>query len=210
MRINGSNYFKIALVAALPSVAACSTAAPPSLQRARMNLQDAQHDSQLSQQAPVALYEANQLLLRAENVWDKEEDKDEVRHLAYMVDRKIDLAHAQAQQKAAEAQARELSTRAQKLAAERARTADTARRLAQNRAEEARQARLDAKQARRDAEEQARAAKLAEAQAEAQTRAAQKAQESQQEALAHNKEPLSAREVLKEQPGAGDHDRRIH
>ena len=169
------NSFKVPLLAALPILAACSTAAPPALQQARTNYQAAQQDPQLSKQAAVPLYEANQLLQRAERVWNQEGDRDEVRHLGYMVDRKIELAREQAQQKTAETQARELSNQAQKLAAERAREADNAQRLAHQRAleaqqaqqqqqlhaREAEQARVQAEQARRESLEQARAAKEA-------------------------------------------------
>ena len=187
-------------ISAFAMLAACSTVPPASLEQARLNYRQAEQDPQISRQAPVPLYEASQTLQRAENIWHEHHDADEVQHLAYVTERKIEVARAEAERKVAEARARDLQQEAQQVAELRAREAEQAKRLAeqrevqaqiareqeQQRAREAEQARLaaesqarEADRVRRESEEKTRAAELARAQAE-------EARQNEQEALARN------------------------
>jgi outer membrane protein OmpA-like peptidoglycan-associated protein len=189
-------------ISACAMLAACSTAPPAALEQARLNYRQAEQDPRLTGQASVPLYEANQTLLRAERVWHEHHDSDEVEHLAYVTDRKIEVARAEAQRKIDEARARDLRQEAQRLAELRGREAEQAKRLAeqrevqaqvareqeQARAREADQARLaadlqarEAERVRRESEAKARAAELAQMQAD-------QARQNEQEARARMKQ----------------------
>ena len=195
-----SNNLKVLSIAAVLGFAGCATMPPAALEQAKFNYTRAEQDPQVAKQASVPLYEAGQLLSRAEKNWDEEHDKDEARHLAYLVDRKIELARVQTMQKTAEAQTRVLQTQAEQLAETQAQEAQQAKALAQQRAlqaqqaqreqeqlrSEAEQARARAEQARRQAEVQERAAREAQNQAQSQAEAAQQAQQKEQQALARN------------------------
>jgi OmpA-OmpF porin, OOP family len=125
-------------ISASAMLAACSTVPPAALEQARLNYRQASQDPLLSSQAPVPVYEASQALSRAERAWDEHRDVDEVQHLAYVTDRKIEIARAEAQRNVAEADAHDLRQQAQQLAEVRAREADQAK-LARVQAEQARQ-----------------------------------------------------------------------
>ena len=161
-------------VSACAILAACSTVPPAALQQAKQNYAQASQDPLLSSQAPVPLYEASQALSRAERAWDKDRDVDEVQHLTYVTDRKIEIARAEAQRKTAEAEARDLRQQAQQLAGARAREAEQANRVAEQRATEAQIA---------WAQEQARARQAEQAQAEA-----EQARQNEQSALARTQQ----------------------
>ena len=133
--------------------AACSTVPPAALEQARLNYRQAERDPQLSSQASVPLYEAGQALSRAERAWDQDHDVDEVQHLAYVTDRKIEIARAEAQRKTAEAQARDLRQQAQQLAEVRAREAEQAKRVAEDREVQAQLARQQEQARAREAEQ---------------------------------------------------------
>jgi OmpA-OmpF porin, OOP family len=119
-------------------LAACSTVPPAALEQAKLNYRQASQDPLLSSQAPGPVYEASQALSRAERAWDEHRDVDEVQHLAYVTDRKIEIARAEAQRNVAEADAHDLRQQAQQLAEVRAREADRAE-LARVQAKQARQ-----------------------------------------------------------------------
>jgi OOP family OmpA-OmpF porin len=120
-------------ISACAMLAACSTVPPAALEQARLNYRQASQDPLLSSQAPVPIYEASQALSRAERAWDEHRDVDEVQHLAYVTDRKIEIARAEAQRNVAAADARHLRQQAQQLAEVRAREADQAKRVAEQR-----------------------------------------------------------------------------
>src|SRR5919106_3147822 len=88
--------------------AGCATV-PAALEQARINYQQVEHDPHVSSQAPVALYEATQSLLRAERTWEQTGDEAEVKHLSYLTNQRVEIARERAQEKVAEAQARLLS-----------------------------------------------------------------------------------------------------
>jgi len=146
---------------------ACATV-PSALEQARQNYQQMQGDPQVSANAPVASYEATQALRRTEETWDKTGDETEVAHLAYLTNRRVEIARETAQQKAAETEAQQLkqqreafllesrtreAARAKQLAESRARDVDLAQQQAQARAQEALEAQRKAQAASDRAEE---------------------------------------------------------
>src|ERR1044071_3279064 len=111
-----SNNLKVLSVAAVLGFAGCATMPPAALEQAKFNYTQAQQDPQVAKQASVPLYEAQQLVSRAENNWNDEHDTDEAQHLAYLINRKVALARVETMQKTAEAQAHALQNQTQKLA----------------------------------------------------------------------------------------------
>jgi outer membrane protein OmpA-like peptidoglycan-associated protein len=141
-------------------VMGCSTT-PAVLEQARQNFQQMERDPQISQNAPVASYEASQALQRTERAWEDNGNEQEVAHLAYLTNQRIAIARETAQQKVAEAEARQLKQEREKFLLEsRTQEADRAKQLAES---QARQARLAQQQAA------ARASEAREAQKQART-----------------------------------------
>ena len=175
--------------------AGCATV-PAALEQARINYQQAEHDPHVSSQAPVALYEATQSLLRAERTWEQTGDEAEVKHLSYLTNQRVEIARERAQEKVAEAQARLLSEQREAALLEaRTREAEQARQKARMSAQEAEQARQaaqararEAELAQRQAEARAREMELARQQAAARMRAAEQAQQKAQDAIAESKQ----------------------
>jgi outer membrane protein OmpA-like peptidoglycan-associated protein len=81
------------------------------LERARTAYERAQADPEVSANAPVALYEATQALKKAEQAGDTEE----MDHLAYLAERKAQIAIAQAEHKKAEQEIGRLTTEKDKM-----------------------------------------------------------------------------------------------
>lgn len=152
----------------------CGASRPDALQQARNQLQGAQQDTQVSANAPLPLYEASQSYLRAEQAWQDGAGDDEVKHLAYIVNQKVEIARQAAQQKTAQAETQRLAAERERIVLEaRSREAEQARRLAEAHARETLQARQqallsgrDAEQAREQALAKAREAEIAQQQAE--------------------------------------------
>jgi hypothetical protein len=82
---------------------------PVELDDARMAYAQAQQDPQVANNAPVALREAQEAVLRAEQVWDKEKDVREVQNLAAVAKRRVEVARAAAEKKQAEIALAELN-----------------------------------------------------------------------------------------------------
>jgi OOP family OmpA-OmpF porin len=114
-------------------VAGCSTIGPnPALEQARLSYTQAQQNAQLAANAPIAWREAEQALQKAEQAWKDDEDPEEVQHLAYVAERKVDIARASAQQKVAEVEVQRLGEeRDQVLLESRSREAQQAKQTAQ-------------------------------------------------------------------------------
>lgn len=89
-------------------IAGCAAGPNPTLERLRATYQQAQQDPDIKTHAPAALQEAGTTLSRAERVWEEEQDSEEVQHLAYVTDQKIEIARAKAQQRMAEAEIEQL------------------------------------------------------------------------------------------------------
>lgn len=92
--------------ASLAILALCASCATrnAALDQARVAYDRARQDKEIAQYAPVALSEAGQALSQAERA----SGRDEITHLAYIAQRKVEIAEALAQGKAAEAQSQEL------------------------------------------------------------------------------------------------------
>jgi OmpA-OmpF porin, OOP family len=113
----------------------CATRAEPiALSQARTQYMQAQQNPQITAYAPVALREAEQPLRQAERLWAEDKDEAEVQHLAYVSERRIEIARAAAEQKLAEADIQRLGEERDQV-------------LIQGRTREARQARQEAQQA---------------------------------------------------------------
>jgi outer membrane protein OmpA-like peptidoglycan-associated protein len=76
-----------------------------------MSYSQAQQNPEIAQNAPVALAEAGRTLRQAEDA----DDEDETTHLAYIAQRKVEIARAPAETRKAEAEARQLLDEREKL-----------------------------------------------------------------------------------------------
>jgi outer membrane protein OmpA-like peptidoglycan-associated protein len=140
---------------------ACSTV-PSALEQARENYQQMQRDPQVSAQAPVASYEADQALRRTEKAWEETGDDEEVRHLAYLTNRRVEIARETARQKSAESEAQQLKQEREKVLLEtRTREAERAKQLAESRGREVQQAQQEAEARARETQEAQRKAQAA-------------------------------------------------
>ena len=157
-----SNYLVLYTAAALPSLLVACATVPPALERARENYQQIQRDPEISARAPVASYEASQALRRTEQAWDETGNDEEVTHLAYLTNRRVEIARETAQQKAAEAEAQQLKQEREKVLLEtRTREADRAKQLAESQARQVQLAQQEAQARARetqDAQQKAQAA----------------------------------------------------
>jgi outer membrane protein OmpA-like peptidoglycan-associated protein len=143
------------------------------LERARAAYSKAQADPKIAANAQVALYEASQALQKAEQARNREE----MEYLAYMAERKAQLATAIAEQKMAENEITRLSEEKDKIVLEaREREIKSAKSEAEARALEAQRARKEAEALARQAETarkeaEARALQIEQAKTEAEARA---------------------------------------
>jgi len=128
----------VAGLLAIGLIAGCGNVPSPALEEARMRVQAAQDDPQVLRYAPDALDEAVAALERAEAARAAAAGREEVGHLSYIAERRVDIAEALAQEKAAQEQIQQAGPRrtAVELEAERARAAELERRLAELQAEQ--------------------------------------------------------------------------
>ena len=89
----------ILLVTALS--AACAAVRNPALDRARDAYDKARQDPAIVRNAGVALDKAGQTLEAAERLWTKEHDVAEVEHLAYITEKRVEIARVTAQRRLA-------------------------------------------------------------------------------------------------------------
>ena len=113
---------------------------PVALDQARTAYAEARDNPQVASRAPVALREAEEALLRAEQLWDKEKDVREVQNLAAVAQQRAEIARAAAAQKQAEAELEELTAARDRL-------------LLEARTREARRAQEQAERAQREADQ---------------------------------------------------------
>lgn len=126
----------------------CAAKNNQALERARVSYLQAGKDPQIATHAPVALQEAETALHKAEQTWEETGKQKEVDHLAYVTERKIDLARTTAQSKAAEVEMQQLSEERERVRLEaRTHEAERAQQQAAARGREAEQARLQAQEA---------------------------------------------------------------
>jgi hypothetical protein len=88
----------------------CGTVRHPALERARDTYQHARHDPEILGRASVDLDKAWQTLEQAERVWSKEKDATEVEHLAYIAEKRVEIARATARRRAAADEIRQLKS----------------------------------------------------------------------------------------------------
>lgn len=128
--------------------AGCAAKNNQALERARASYLQAQQDSQIATHAPVALQEAETALHKAERTWEESGEQKEVDHLAYVTERKIDLARTTAQSKMAEVEMQQLGEERERVRLDaRTREAERARQQAAAYGREAEQAKLQAQEA---------------------------------------------------------------
>ena len=173
--ITTSNTMKINLLISISIILLIGCATVPeknvALDRARAVYEQAQANPEVEKNAPVALYEAGQALKKAEQA----KDIEEMDHLAYIAERKTQIAVAQAERKVAEKEREDLSKEQDKIVLQ-AREFETKQAigLAEVRAFEAERARkeaeartLEIQRAKGEAEALARQAEIARKEAEA-------------------------------------------
>jgi hypothetical protein len=73
----------------------------PALERAREAYQKARQDPEVAGRAAVALDKAGQTLQQAERVWKEDNDVTEVEHLAYVAEKRVEIARATARRRLA-------------------------------------------------------------------------------------------------------------
>lgn len=146
-------------------------ARPAELDQARAAYAEARNDPQVASRAPVALREAEEALLHAEQLWDKDKDVREVQNLAAVAQQRAAIARATAAQKQAEAELEELGATRDRL-------------LLDARTRQAQRAQEQAEQAQRQAD-----------QAYQQVRATSTQNQQLQQELNYTKEELAAKEA---------------
>jgi outer membrane protein OmpA-like peptidoglycan-associated protein len=160
--MNRANDFSFhASIALMIVMFGCATV-PSALEQARQNYQQMQADQQITGNAPVASYEASQAMKRADQAWKENGDEEEATHLAYLTNRRIQIARENAQQKVAETEAQQLKQEREKLVLEsRTREADRAKRLAESRADQVQAAQREAQARAQETQEAQRKAEAA-------------------------------------------------
>jgi OOP family OmpA-OmpF porin len=79
----------------------CGTVHNPAIERARDAYNRARQDREIVGRAAVALDKARLTLEQAERVWTAEKDVVEVEHLAYLTEKRIEIARATARKRLA-------------------------------------------------------------------------------------------------------------
>ena len=88
----------------------CATLPSPDLDRARATYAEVANSDDAAMSASVELYEAEKTLRRAEQARQARKAPEEVSHLAYIAERRVQIAKASAREKAANARVEELSS----------------------------------------------------------------------------------------------------
>jgi outer membrane protein OmpA-like peptidoglycan-associated protein len=71
---------------------ACATPEPQELIQVQDRFRTVEANPEVQQNASVELYEAKQALQRAESEWNRNENSEETRHLAYLASRRLEVA----------------------------------------------------------------------------------------------------------------------
>ncbi|HEX9274381.1 MAG TPA: DUF4398 domain-containing protein [Candidatus Binatia bacterium] len=79
----------------------CGVVRNPALERARDAYQQARQDTEVVRHAAAALDKARQALEQAERVWTTEKDVIEVEHLAYVAEKRVEIARVTAKRRLA-------------------------------------------------------------------------------------------------------------
>jgi OmpA-OmpF porin, OOP family len=97
----GATSLRMALLFMIAFSAGCATVRNPALDRARDVYDKARRDPAIVRNAGVALDKAGQALETAERLWEKEQDVAEVEHLAYITEKRVEIARITAQRRLA-------------------------------------------------------------------------------------------------------------
>ncbi len=89
----------------------CEAVRNPSLERARDTYQRARHDPEVVGRAAVSLDKAGQTLEQAERAWTKEKDVTEAEHLAYIAEKRVEIARATARRRLAADEIQQLKSK---------------------------------------------------------------------------------------------------
>jgi hypothetical protein len=92
---------RIALFFMIAFSAGCATVRNPALDRARDVYDKARQDPAIVRNAGVALDKAGKALEAAEKLWANEQDVVEVEHLAYITEKRVEIARITAQRRLA-------------------------------------------------------------------------------------------------------------
>ena len=87
----------------------CGTVRNPALERARDAYNRARQDREIVGRAAVALDKARLTLEQAERVWTADKDVTEAEHLAYIAEKRIEIARATARKRLAADEIQQLS-----------------------------------------------------------------------------------------------------
>ena len=160
------------LGAALPTaglLGACASRAPlPELEQARSTVERTTADPDVGRHAQLELREARDALARADQVWNQDHDETETRHLAYLAERRAEIAGNTARSRALEAEVQRTGSETDRLrlqartaeaeqAAQRAQAATRDAQLAQQQAMSAEQRAQQQRQAALSAQDRVRA-----------------------------------------------------
>src|SRR5262245_30390176 len=97
---------KLLLLAAL--AIGCGSVRNPALENARDLYQKARQDPVIARHAATALDRARQALEAADRLWKDEQDVDEVEHLAYIAEKRVEIARVTAQRRLAADEIRQI------------------------------------------------------------------------------------------------------
>jgi OmpA-OmpF porin, OOP family len=100
MQVSAASLRMAVLLVAVLS-AACAAVRNPALDRARDVYDKARQDPAIVRNAGVALDKAGQTLEAAESLWKTEHDVAEVEHLAYITEKRVEIARVTAQRRLA-------------------------------------------------------------------------------------------------------------
>jgi outer membrane protein OmpA-like peptidoglycan-associated protein len=95
----------IAAVSVTFLATACAPRINPDLERVQGQLVALKSDSVVVASAPTEVNDANLAVERAETTWQKYKDRNEVEHLSYLAEKRMELARVKAAQRVAENQA---------------------------------------------------------------------------------------------------------
>lgn len=108
----------LASTAVLGLTLACASGPNQQLMSAESAYEAAASDASVNENAPVALREAEQALEHARDAQRDGEDQSEIEHLAYLANRRVEIARAEADRKAALDASRELGQQQRVVGAE--------------------------------------------------------------------------------------------
>jgi hypothetical protein len=91
----------------------CAPVRNPSLQRARDAYERARQDPEVVGRAAVALDKARLSLEQAERAWNTEKDATEAEHLAYIAEKRVEIARVTARRRLATDEILQLKSRPQ-------------------------------------------------------------------------------------------------